>query len=141
MEISYGALAGLIAAVALLILVLFAIPVLVRMAKTTKQINETIATTNDSIQQLTKDVNVILDQTNDLLDKTNVLLADVNVKVKTLDPVFQAVADVGTSMSDVNASSRKLAKKFSNNHAKRSGVISSAVTSMFARRKRRQGRE
>ncbi|RHW49283.1 DUF948 domain-containing protein [Lactobacillus bombicola] len=141
MIISYGALAGLIAAVALLILVLFTIPVLIRVAKAAKEVNKTIQLTNESIQQVTKDVDELLDQTGDLLDKTNVLMADVNVKMKTMDPVVQAAADLGVSVSDVNASSRRMAKKVSNFHLKRDGIMSSALTSVFARRRRRKGKD
>lgn len=46
MTISYGALAGLIAAIAFLILVLFTIPMLIRTAKVLKETSATIRTTN-----------------------------------------------------------------------------------------------
>ncbi|MBA1394353.1 DUF948 domain-containing protein [Lactobacillus sp. XV13L] len=141
MEISYGALAGLIAAVALLILVLFTIPVLVRVAQATKEADKTIESANESIQQIAKDVDELLHQSSDLLDKTNVLMADVNVKMSTLEPVVQAAADLGESVSDVNASSRKMAKRVSSFHLKRGSVMSSALAAMFARRKRRKGED
>lgn len=142
MIMSYGALAGIIAAVALLILVLFTIPVLIRATKATKQAEEMIKSANESIQQISKEADVLLQQTGDLLDKTNVLLADVNVKMKTLDPVVQAAADLGVSVSDVNASSRKMAKRVSNFRLKgNNGIMSSALSSMFARRRRRKGKD
>ena len=52
MTISYGALAGLIAAIAFLILVLFTIPMLIRTAKVLKETSATIQTTNIPIQSL-----------------------------------------------------------------------------------------
>ena len=141
MKFSYGALAGLIAAIAFLILVLFTIPVLIRAANATKEADKTIQSANESIQQVAKDVDELLHQTGDLLDKTNVLLADVNVKMKTIDPVVQAAADLGESVSDVNTSTRKMAKRFNNFHWKRNGLVSSALASVFARHKRRKGED
>ena len=46
MVISYGALAGLIAAIAFLVLVLFTIPVLRHTTKAIEEANETMQTTN-----------------------------------------------------------------------------------------------
>ncbi|MBH9986470.1 DUF948 domain-containing protein [Lactobacillus sp. M0390] len=141
-NISYGEVAGLIAAAALLVLILFTIPVLIHAAKAAKQANQTIKAANESLEQISKDIDVLAHQTSDLLDKTNVLLADVNVKMETLDPVVKAAADLGESVSDVNASSRKMAKRVSNFHLNSgNGFVSSALSSMFARRKRRKGKE
>ena len=69
------------------------------------------------------------------------MLADVNVKMKTIDPVVQAAADLGESVSDVNTSTRKMAKRFNNFHWKRNGLMSSALASVFARHKRRKGED
>ena len=52
MTISYGALAGLIAAIAFLILVLFTIPMLTRTAKLLKETSTTIQTTNESLKKI-----------------------------------------------------------------------------------------
>ncbi len=138
MDLTYGELAGLIAAGALAILVIFTIPVLIRAARVAKKAEETIKITNGSIEKISKEVDQLLDQSSDLLDKTNVLMADVNVKMETLDPVVQAAADLGVSVSDVNASSRKMAKRMNNFHLKgNSGILSSILSLLFARRKRR----
>ena len=141
MFISYGAIAGLIAAVAFLIFVCFMIPVLVRTAKTLKEVNATMKTTNESIAELTTDVAGLMRQSSDLLDKTNDLLADVNDKMKTVEPVVQAAADLGESVSEINASSKKMAKRFGGLHFGRTGLIASALTTVMARRKRRKGEE
>lgn len=43
----------------------------------------------------------------------NELLEDVNQKVATIDPVFQAAADLGESVSDLNSATRKLTDRVS----------------------------
>ncbi|HCO71729.1 MAG TPA: DUF948 domain-containing protein, partial [Enterococcus sp.] len=40
--------------------------------------------------------------------KTNELLQDVNGKVATIDPLFTAVADLSTSVSELNVSGKNL---------------------------------
>lgn len=141
MLISYGAVAGLIAAAAFLLLVLFMIPMLVRSAKALKEVDQTLKTTNQSIQQLTDDVDGLMKQTSYLLDKTNILLNDVNKKMETIDPVVQACADLGESVSELNASSKKMAQHFTANRVKRTGLMSSVLTAILARRKRRRGED
>ncbi|WP_439644582.1 DUF948 domain-containing protein [Amylolactobacillus amylophilus] len=113
MDISLGALAGLIAAVAFLILVLFLIPVLVRTAKTMKEVSRTVATTNKTVEQVTNNVDALSQQVEGLLVKSNTLLNDVNGKVQTLDPVFVAAADLGQSVSDINTSSKNIVHRVS----------------------------
>lgn len=88
---------------------------------------------------MTEDMDSLMDQTNDLLDKTNDLMVDINGKMKTLDPVVQAAADLGESVSELNDSSKKIAKRFSNNHFSHAGLVSSIAATAFARRKRRRG--
>ena len=61
--------------------------------------------------------------------------------MKTIDPVVKAAADLGESVSEINASSKKMAKRFNNARIGRGGVISSVLTAMLARRKRRRGEE
>lgn len=139
MNMSYGALAGLIAAGALVVLVLFALPVLVRLAKnlrnleeTTKQTQETMTKVNDSVDELLKSSQQILEQTNELL-------ADINTKAKNLDPVVDAAADLGQSVSDINASARKLTAKIAK--TPRPSFLSTLLVSAFSRRLRRKGRD
>ncbi|MDF7638473.1 DUF948 domain-containing protein [Lactobacillus sp. ESL0791] len=141
MVVSLSALAGLIAAGVFLILVLFTIPLLVRMTKAVKEANKALQSTDEAIKKLTDDVDGLLDQTSSLLDKTNSLMADVDNKMQTLDPVVKAAADLGESVSAVNASSRKMAKRVSNAHIGRTGFVSSVLTSLLARRKRRRGED
>ena len=63
-------------------------------------------------------------------------MTDVNGKMKTLDPVVKAAADLGESVSELNDSSKKIAKRFSSNRLSHAGLVSSIV---FARRRRRRG--
>jgi uncharacterized protein YoxC len=66
-------------------------------------------------------------------------MTDVNGKIKTLDPVVKAAADLGESVSELNDSSKKIAKRFSSNHFSRAGIVSSVAATAFARRRRRRG--
>ncbi len=101
-----GQVAGMIAAVAFLILVLFIGMFLSKMLTTLKEVNR-------SIQTLTDDVDVVSKQAEDIMANANTLLEDVNKKVATVDPVFQAAADLGTSVSDLNDATRNLTSKVS----------------------------
>ena len=65
--------------------------------KAAKMLDET----ENTIKVLTSDVNVTLHQTNDLIAKVNVLTDDINHKVATIDPLFNAVADLSESVSDL----------------------------------------
>ena len=142
MVISYGALAGLIAAIAFLVLVLFTIPVLRHTTKAIEEANKTMQTTNESIKKISEDVNGLMGQTSDLLDKTNLLLADVTGKMKTIEPVVKAAADLGESVSEINTSSKKMVKRFNNrSRFSGAGIVSSVLAATLARRKRRKGED
>lgn len=96
-----GQIAGLIAAVAFAVLVLFIIFVLMRMMRTLGEVNK-------SISSITSDVDGLSNEVENILVKSNILLDDVSGKVATIDPLFQAVADLSESVSDLNDASRGL---------------------------------
>lgn len=104
-------IAGLIAAGAFVVLVIFLSIVLVRVNKVMKNVQKTVDSVDQSVQSVTKDVNALSGEVEELLTKSNSLLADINQKVVTLDPVFKAMGEVGTSVSDLNQSSRQLANR------------------------------
>lgn len=104
MTITFGQIAGLIAALAFLILVVFICTVLKHLVMTVKEMN-------NSIQILTKDANSIAGNVDELLVKTNVLMEDVNHKVSELDPLFKTAAELSESVSDLNVASRSMADK------------------------------
>lgn len=101
---SIGELAGLIAAIAFVVLVIFACLSLSRLSNTLKETNKTITTLTDDVDRLSH-------QTSELLDQTSTLLDDINSKSREIDPAFQAVAKVGQSVSDVNDAVRKVVDK------------------------------
>ena len=80
-------------------------------------------------------------QANSLMDKTNDLMDDVNGKMKTVEPVVKAAADLGESVSEINESSKKMVKRVSNAHFTRTGMLTSVITSAFARHFRRRGQD
>ena len=90
MTITFGQIAGLIAALAFLILVVFICTVLKHLVTTVKEMN-------NSIQILTKDANSIAGNVDELLVKTNAL--------------FKTAAELSESVSDLNVASRSMADK------------------------------
>lgn len=102
---SGGEIAGLIAAVAFVVLVCF-------LCSTLMKISQTLKSTNQSVLELTKKADQLSDSLNQVIDSTNELLADVNDKADELDPLVKALGDVGQSVSDVNDAARNAVDKF-----------------------------
>lgn len=92
---TFGELAGLIAAIAFLILVVFLCVLISRLGKTMQE-------TNRSIFLLTHDMDNLSKEVEEVLGNTNSLLEDLNKKSYKLDPAVQAVADVSQSVIDIN---------------------------------------
>lgn len=105
LEIAYT----LVAVALIVFLIYMTITVKTLGDKAAKMLDET----ENTIKVLTSDVNVTLHQTNDLIAKVNVLTDDINHKVATIDPLFNAVADLSESVSDLNDQARVLGKKSS----------------------------
>lgn len=99
-----GQIAGLIAAIAFVILVCCVGIFLHRLAGTLKS-------TEESLKSLTNDAHTLSESVDKVVNNTNELLDDINDKSAQLDPAVKAVADVSESVSDVNAAARKLADK------------------------------
>lgn len=121
-----GQIAGLIAAIAFLVLVVFIGVFLTKMVRTLGEVNQ-------SIKTMTNDMDVIARQTEDILANANTLLDDVNHKVATIDPVFKAAADLGTSVSDLNEATRELTGKVSSTAKKSvtSNLVARAGSAVF----------
>ena len=107
-----GQLAGLIAALALVVLVIFIAWFLVKVAGA---IRDAIT----SVEQLTKDVYTLIGELNEILKNSNSLLEDINKKAVQVDPAVQAIADLGQSVSDVNQASRSLVENLASRREKR----------------------
>jgi len=73
--------------------------------------NKTLGELNHSMKTMTSDVDVISHQAENIMANANELLEDVNKKVATIDPVFQAAADLGESVSDLNTATRNLTER------------------------------
>ncbi|HEY4399657.1 MAG TPA: DUF948 domain-containing protein [Lactobacillaceae bacterium] len=101
--------AGMVAALAFLLLVIFIGIFLMRLVAT--------------LATLTRSVDIIARSSVDILANANTLLDDVNGKVKKIDPTFQAVADLSGTVSDLNAATRKVTSRLAG-----SGKAVSAVT-------------
>ncbi|MGJ3916130.1 DUF948 domain-containing protein [Limosilactobacillus fermentum] len=107
-----GQLAGLIAALALVVLVIFIAWFLVKVAGA---IRDAIT----SVEQLTKDVDTLSGELNEILKNSNSLLEDINKKAVQVDPAVQAIANLGQSVSDVNQASRSLVENLASRREKR----------------------
>lgn len=121
-----GQVAGLIAAIAFLLLVCFIGIFLMRLTKTFGEINR-------SMVVITSDVDVLSKQVEDIMGNANELLDDVNHKVATIDPVFKAAGDLGESVSDLNQVTRDLTERVTNSgqRAGRFGSLARTATSVY----------
>ena len=115
-----GNIALLIIAIAFAVLVVFLVIVLHKVSKVVEEANRTV-------KLVSSDVDVLLHQADGIMTKANTLLDDVNGNVATTDPLFTAVADLSESVSDINASSRKLVTRLNRGSTKRKTTSASAV--------------
>ena len=115
-----GNIALLIIAIAFAVLVVFLVIVLHKVSKVVEEANRTV-------KLVSSDGDVLLHQADGIMTKANTLLDDVNGKVATIDPLFTAVADLSESVSDINASSRKLVTRLNRGSTKRKTTSASAV--------------
>ncbi len=77
---------------------------------------------------ITRDVDLISHEAEGIMANANELLEDVNGKVATIDPLFQAVADLSESTSDLNQATRRLAGRV--NHTGKSKNTGKVATAM-----------
>ncbi|WP_245920566.1 DUF948 domain-containing protein [Alkalibacterium olivapovliticus] len=103
-----GEIAALIAAGAFAVLVLGLCYVLFKVASVVTELNTTVEEANKSLNTITKDADHLLIEVEGLLNKSNTTLDDVNGKLGLTDPLFQAVGDLGESVSSLNDSTRNL---------------------------------
>jgi len=90
-----GQIAGLIAAVAFVVLVVYLARTLVQTAKLLQELQETMKETTKMVEVLSKNTEQIMDQSTKLVDKTNTLMDDVNSKSSKLNPLFDTVENLG----------------------------------------------
>lgn len=76
-----GELAGIIAALAFVVLVVFICLNLSKLSQILKDVNETVAKLNTTIDVVTKDVDNLSIEVEGLLNKANTLVDDVNGKL------------------------------------------------------------
>ena len=107
-----GQLAGMIAAVALVVLVIALIWFLVQVVKALRE-----AITN--LAALTQEATTLSHQADGILQNTNELLADLNHKAEKVDPAFVAMGEVVQSVSDLNTATRQFASHVAEQRAKR----------------------
>lgn len=113
-KMTWGEVAGIIAAVAFAVLVVFIVLLLRQVSKTVKEVVKTVDQVNQTIAILRRDVDGLSVEAQGLLNKSNQLLEDINGKVEMIDPLFEAIGDVGVSVSDVNDSTRNLVLNITN---------------------------
>ena len=92
--------AGLIAAIAFVVIVVFTILFIIDLRK--------------SLKIITKHTESLAVESNQLLDQMNLLASDVNAKSSTLDPAVKAIADLGSSVSNVKGAVSRTNDKKSN---------------------------
>ena len=103
-----GAIAGLIAAIAFAVLVIYLCLNLAKLMKIMDELKTTVQRANKTIDIVTKDVDNLSIEVEGLLNKANGLVDDVNGKVAKTDPLFTAIGDLGITVSDLNDSTRQM---------------------------------
>lgn len=103
-----GEIAGLIAALAFAVLVVFICLNLFKLSKVMTDVRETVRRMNSTIDIVTKDVDNLSIEVEGLLNKANTLVDDVNGKLSMTDPLFAAIGDVGVTVSDLNESTKQM---------------------------------
>lgn len=104
-----GEIAGLIAALAFAVLVIFICLNLSKLSKVMTDVRETVRRLNSTIDIVTKDVDNLSIEVEGLLNKANTLVDDVNGKLGKTDPLFTAIGDIGVTVSDLNESTKQMA--------------------------------
>lgn len=109
MHMSWGEIAGLIAAIAFAALAVFLILAIRKATVILDEVSKIAEEANKSIAVITKDVDHLSIEVEGLLNKTNTLVDDLNGKISKTDPLFTAIGDLGVTVSDVNQSTRNMA--------------------------------
>ncbi|QBP18728.1 DUF948 domain-containing protein [Acetilactobacillus jinshanensis] len=100
-----GQVAGLLAAFALLVLVIFIGIFLTKLVSTLDRVNH-------SLNDVTKDINAISKKSEGVLTESRQLINEVNHDMNIVRPVFKASADLGKSVSNVNQTVSDMGKHF-----------------------------
>ncbi|MFL2100154.1 DUF948 domain-containing protein [Desemzia sp. FAM 23991] len=139
-----GEIAALIAAVAFAVLVVFLVIVLLKVSKIMGEVSSTVKEANSSLRVITKDADNLLIEVEGLLNKSNTTLDDVNGKLGKTDPLFQAIGDLGVSVSSLNSSTRNLTDRVTGvtKRTAQTGVATKVgKTAMNMNRKRKNKKE
>lgn len=99
MEITLGGIAGLIAALAFVVLVIF-------LARVLSNVNRTLGSVANTTENLERQLDGITMEVTALLHKTNRLADNVEEKTELLAPVAHALDELGTSLNEVTESVR-----------------------------------
>ena len=103
---TWSEVAWLVVAVAFAVLVAYLSYFFVHLTQTVKQVSQIVQEAQKTLVVLRKDVDSLSVETQGLLNKSNQLMEDVNQKVAKIDPLFEAVGEVGESISGVNDTTR-----------------------------------
>lgn len=101
MEITLGGIAGLIAALAFAVLVIY-------LARVLSNVNRTLGSVANTTENLERQLDGITMEVTSLLHKTNRLLDQVEEKTALLTPVAHALDELGTSLNEVTESVRTI---------------------------------
>lgn len=108
MNLSGGEIAALIAALAFAVFAISLAITIYKAGNVVKEVNTTVEELNETITVLTKNTDHLLVEVEGLLNKSNTTLDDLNGKLGLTDPLFKAVGDLGSSVSDLNHATKKL---------------------------------
>lgn len=128
-----GELAGLIAALAFAVLVVFISINLFNLSKILNDFKDTVSRINTTINVLTKDVDNLSIEVEGLLNKANTLVDDVNGKLSKTDPLFVAIGDLGITVSDLNEATKQMTSNLLSGNSKKKKPSKSSTIKRFVK--------
>ncbi|MCL0318777.1 DUF948 domain-containing protein [Apilactobacillus xinyiensis] len=102
-----GEVAALLAALAFIVLVIFLCMFIKKLIRNLEEMERTI-------NSISSDVDMLSKQAENVLASSNTLIKDIDDKLNTINPVFDAAAEVGQSVSEFNTATHDFTSKFRN---------------------------
>ncbi|MCK8624661.1 DUF948 domain-containing protein [Apilactobacillus sp. M161] len=102
-----GEVAALLVALAFIVLVIFLCMFIKKLIRNLEEMERTI-------NSISSDVDMLSKQAENVLASSNTLIKDIDDKLNTINPVFDAAAEVGQSVSEFNTATHDFTSKFRN---------------------------
>ncbi|WP_099975097.1 DUF948 domain-containing protein [Lactobacillus terrae] len=132
-----GQIAGLIAAIAFVVLVIFLGMALVQTVKVLQELQKTVAESTELLKVSTDKAEKIMEESSELVSKTNELMDDVNYKASKLNPLFDTVENIGTKTANATSNNPEESNAFGISNMLKMAKIATSTAKIFSRRGRK----